>query len=260
MLTLSLHNHQNPFFLSPSLAYTLCTLILTLLATTLIIIRFRHNAPSIPLLVVADYDYTDTDDNDDDGISSDFEHDDQEQEEEQEEEENKKGEYFRVRGSENDAGGLLRRRSIGDFLSLSEIANNKSVVKLWDTIGFGLGFGFDHSSDGSIVSVYDGDYGHHHDPAVVVSTGESASGNLAVNVWDSRLRRRIPAVMAEWGPSLGKTVGVESDGVHKVYVKKDDGRYGFTVGDMRNARSPLLQNVTESHLDLWWPNSFLMKI
>ena len=64
-------------------------------------------------------------------------------------------------------------------------------------------------------------------------------------------------MMAEWGPSLGKTVGVESSEVHKVFVK-DDGRYGFTVGDMRNARSPL-QYVTDSHLDLWWPNSLVMK-
>ncbi|TKY50843.1 hypothetical protein E2542_SST22349 [Spatholobus suberectus] len=229
MLTLSVVQKQNPIFLSqlqpPSLAYTLCkwgALILPLLATVLIV-RFRHNTPSIPLLV-ADYDYSDTDD--DDGMSSspstsEFEEDDEE--------------------------------------DPTDIANSKSVVKLWDTIGFA----FDHScssSDGSVVSVY-GDNDEHRlcpTPAVVVSAGENASGNLAMRVWDTRLRRRIPAVTAEWGPSLGKTVGVESGGVHKVYVK-DDGRYGLTVGDMRNARSPL-ENVTESHLDLRWPNSFIVKI
>ncbi|KAG4984550.1 hypothetical protein AAZX31_10G259600 [Glycine max] len=224
---------------------------LTLLLTAFIF-RLRQNAPPFPL-IIATYDYSDTDD--DDGISSTSEFEDDDDEEE-ENEEDRRDEYFRVRGSTNDE----RRRSIADFLSLSEIANTKSVVKLWDTIGFGLGFGFEHvddrSSDGSrIVSVYDGEL---PDPAVVVSAGENASGNLAVTIWDTRLRRRIPAMMAEWGPSLGKTVGVvESSQVHKLYVK-DDGRYGFTVGDMRNARSPL-QYVTDSHLDLWWPNSLVMK-
>ncbi|RDX64318.1 hypothetical protein CR513_57140, partial [Mucuna pruriens] len=251
MLTLFVQR-QNPFFLSQlqpcSLAYTLCkwgAFILTLLATVLII-RFRQNAPSIPL-IISDYDYSDIDDDDEISSTSEFEDDDEE-----EKEEDRTGEYFRVSSS-----------SIGDFLSLSEIANSKSVVKLWDTIGFGLGFGFDHSSsssDGSVVSIYGGneDHGLCPTPAVVVSAGENASGNLAVSVWDARLHRRVPAVVAEWGPSPGKTVGVESGGIHKVYVR-DDGRYGWMVGDMRNTRSPL-ENVTESHLDLWWPNSFVMKI
>lgn len=138
MLTLSLQK-QNPIFLifsqlqSPSsLAYNLCkwsALILSLLATVLII-RFRHNTPSIPL-IMADYDYSDSDDDDDDAeISSEFE-----EEEDDDEEEERTHEYFRTRGSSssNDDGAFIRC-SIGDFLSLSEIANTKSVVKLWDSI------------------------------------------------------------------------------------------------------------------------------
>ncbi|XP_027364791.1 uncharacterized protein LOC113871900 [Abrus precatorius] len=278
----SLHHYllnQNPLFLSQlqssSLAYTLCkwgALTLALLASILFV-RFRPNTTAIPLLI-ADCDYSDTDD-DDDGISSSpsmssLSSEIEDNEEKKEKEEDRRGEYFRLKGSSNDDGGFLRRRSIGEFLSLSEIANSKNVVKLWDTIGFGLGFGFDYSdssSDESVVSIYGVNEEHGLQPvptrkpptpAVVVSAGENASGNLALRVWDTRLRRRIPAVIAEWGPSVGKIVGVESGGVQKVYVR-DDGRYGLTVGDMRNVRSPL-EDVTESHIDLWWPNSFMLKI
>ncbi|KAK7390872.1 hypothetical protein VNO78_19029 [Psophocarpus tetragonolobus] len=251
-----------PFFLSqtPSLANTLCkwgALILPLLATFLII-RFRQNTPSIPLLV-ADYDYSDTDDDDDDDDKEEISSTSEFEEEEEEEDDDRSNEYFRVTGSSNEDGLFLRRRSVGDFLSLPEMANSESVVKLWDTIGFGLGLGLDYSSsDGSVVSVYHGERELRPDPPVLVSAGENASGNLAVRIWDARLRRRILVVIAEWGPTLGKTVGVESCGVHKVYVN-DDGRYGFTVGDIRNATSPL-QSITDSHLHLWWPNSFLIKI
>lgn len=255
---------QNLTFLSQaqpaSIALSLCkwgALFLALLATfrTVLVIRFRQNASSlasIPLLI----DDDDFSDDDDDGScstsssSSEFEYDD----EDEEEEENRTGDYFRVRGSDNGDGGFLRCRSIGDIFSLSEIANSKSVVKLWDTIGHGLGFGFDHScsSEGGVVSVYGEEQSA--SPAVVVSAGESASGNLALRIWDTRLRRRIPAVIAEWGP----TVGTESGGALKDCVR-DDGRYGLTVGDVRNVRSPLTDE-TESHLDLWWPNSVGLKI
>ncbi|CAJ1977518.1 unnamed protein product [Sphenostylis stenocarpa] len=266
MLALTQH-HQNLNFLShlqpPSLAYTFCNwapLILTLLAT-LLILRSRHNANSISVIIAADYDHTDTEDDfDDDAVSSVSEFEDDEEEKEEE----RTNEYFRVRGSTNDDCLLIRRRSISDFLSLSEIANSKSVVKLWDSIGFGLGFSLDHfdnscsSSNGSVVSLYGGEHGLRPNQAVVVSAGENEAGNLAVRVSDARLRRRIPAVMAEWGSSLGKTVGVESGELHKVYVKHD-GRYGLTVGDIRNPKLPL-EHVTDSHLNLWWPNSLIMKI
>ncbi|XP_061339470.1 uncharacterized protein LOC133286129 [Gastrolobium bilobum] len=271
---------QNSSFASQfqpaSIAYNLCkwgALILALLATfrTILIIIFRQHVPSIPLLIHhGDDDYSDTEEEDElsnSTLSSESEDDDDD------DEQDRTGEYFRVRGSGNGDGGFLRRRrSIGDIFSLSEIVNSKSVVKLWDTIGFG----FDHcaSSDGSVVSVYgvNEEQGLRpiptgkpptpavscSSPAVVVSAGENSSGNLALSIWDTRLRRRIPAMLAEWGPSLGKTVGVESGGVQLVYVR-DDSRHGLTVGDMRNVRSPL-ENVTESNLDQCWPNSFVLKI
>lgn len=194
-----------------SIALNLCkwgVLILALLATfrTFLITRFRQNAPSLPSipLLFEDEDYSDDEEDDETcsipSTSSDFEDD-----EEEEEEENRTGEFFRVRGAGNGDGGFLRGRSIGDLFSLSEIANSKSVVKLWDTIGFGLGFGFDDtdsSDDGNVVSVYGSNEEQNTSPAVMVSSGENASGNLALRIWDSRLRRRIPAVIAEWGPNL----------------------------------------------------------
>ncbi|QCE08615.1 uncharacterized protein LOC114189542 [Vigna unguiculata] len=250
MLTLLSLYHQNLNFFShiqpPSLAYTFCKwgpLILTLLAT-LLILRFRQTTTSLPL-IIADYDYTDTEDDDhDDEASSISELEDDEEEEKQEERTNA---CFRMRGSTNDDAQFLRRPSFGDLFSLSEIANTKSVVKLWDSIGFGLGFDRScPSSNESVVSVYRGEHGLCPNQAVLVSAGENAEGNLAVRVWDARLRRRIPAVMAEWGPSLGEAVGVESCEVHKVFVR-DDGGYGVTVGDIRKAKSPL-----EKVRDLHW--------
>ncbi|XP_068490751.1 uncharacterized protein [Phaseolus vulgaris] len=249
MLTLNFLSHLQ----SPSLAYTFfckwSPFILTLLAT-LLILRFRYTTTSIPL-IIADYDYTDTEDDDHDDASSSVS---ELEDHEEEKEEERANDCFRMRGSSNDDAPFLRRPSFGDFLSLSEIANTKSVVKLWDSIGFGLGFGFDHfdrsfsSSNESVVSIYGGETGLRPNQTMLVSAGENAAGKLEVRVWDARLRRRIPAVMAEWGPSLGKAVGVELCEVHKVFVK-DDGRYGVTVGDIRKAKSPL-ENVTDSHLDL----------
>lgn len=249
-----LQNQSHPQ--SSSVALNLCkwgALFLALLATvrTILIIKFRQNPPSIsPLTVVDESDYSD-----DDSCSSSSSEFEQEDDEEEVEEENEKrtGDFFRIRGSGNGESGFLRSCcSITDIFSLSEIANSESVVKLRDTIGFGLGFGFDDydsSSVGSIVSVYGANKEQRNSPAMVVSAGENASGNVALRIWDTRLRRRIPAVIAEWGTAgIGKTVGIQTAG-QNVYIR-DNGRYELTVGDMWNVRSPL-QNVTESQLDLW---------
>lgn len=126
------------------------------------------------------------------------------------------------------------------------------MVKLWDSIGFGLGLDFDldehefSSSDLAADTVVRSGL----TPAVVVSAGEGASGNLAVAVWDTRLRRLSPAVIAEWEGNEGRVVGVGAGGVEKVYVK-DDVRYGVRVGDMRKVTAPL-GNVTERDLGAWW--------
>jgi hypothetical protein len=248
-----------------SVSLNLCTwgaLFLAILATfhSILIIKFRKNTPSSISSLIAEDDF-DFDDEDDDetcslsSTSSEFEED---NEEEEEQDKNRAGEYFRVRGDGNGDGGFLRscRQSIGDIFSLSEIANSKNVVKLWDTIGLGLGFGFEDSDsydDGRIVSIYGDD-----EKQSVSQAGENASENLALGIWDTRLRRRIPAVTAGWVPAIGNAVGIESGGVQRVYVR-DDGRYELTVGDMRNVLSPL-GDLTESQLDLWWPNSCMLKI
>ncbi|KAL5070560.1 hypothetical protein RYX36_021447 [Vicia faba] len=168
---------------------------------------------------------------------------DSEDDEEEIEEENRTGEYFRFRGDDGEVGFLSSCRSIGDMFSLSEITNSKSVVKLWDTIGLGLGLDdSDSSYYGSIVEAY----------------GTDEKLRAPSEVWDTRVRRRIPTMIADWAPGIGKTVENVSGGVQKVYVR-DDGRYELTVGDMRKMMSPL-ENVTESQLDLWWPNSYMLKI
>lgn len=268
----SLHNPSLPSQITSSLtvsvAYNFCkwgAVILALVATfgsiinrvTIFIIRFRNKAtsslPSIPFLDGDDDDDDDDDDctssdDDDDYTSSEFrdeEHDDPSSSSKF----HRVHEYFRFNGSDDDeflCGTHKRRRSFGDIFSLSEIANGKSVVKLWDSIGFGLALDFDDYEEtvDPVPAV------SNPSPAVVVSAGEGSCGNLAVKIWDTRLRRRKPSVVAEWGASVGKAVRVESGGVQKVYVR-DDGRYGVTVGDMRNVRTPL-GNVTESDADIWW--------
>ncbi|OIW02348.1 hypothetical protein TanjilG_11242 [Lupinus angustifolius] len=268
----SLHNPSQIISpLSNSIAYNLCkwgAVILALVATfgtfinkvTIFIIRFRNKAatslPSIPYL--DDYEDSDDDDDydfsndDDDATSSEFEED--EENDESSASASSPGFYFTVSGSDddefqNESGTHKRRRNIGDIFSFSEIANSKSVVKLWDSIGFGLGLDFDDYEE-PVTQRCKSPAILTSSPSVVLSAGEGACGNLAVEVWDTRLRCRKPSVVAEWGTNIGKTVRVESGGVQKVYVR-DNGRYSVMVGDMRNVRTPL-GNVTESDADIWW--------
>ena len=274
----SMNSLHNPSFFagiqSVSIAYNFCkwgAVIIALVATfgsiisrvKILIIRLRrgtHN--SLPSLSISDDDYSSGSDDDEPyspslSLSSDF----------QEEEEDRPtssssfftwrrtDEDFTVRGcddnseSKNGNVKLQRCRSIGDIFSFSEIANSKSVVKLWDSIGFGLELDFE-DCDFFSGTVYPVPAVSTSSPAVVVSAGENDSGNLGLQVWDTRLRQGIPAMIAEWEPQLGKIVGVGSGGTEKVYVR-DDAGYGVTVGDMRNVRSPL-KNVTESDVDTWW--------
>ncbi|KAL9325009.1 hypothetical protein ACSQ67_005654 [Phaseolus vulgaris] len=279
-LQVGLNSLQNPSFpsqittslASVSIAYNFCkwgAVILALVATfgsiinrvTIFILRFRTKAPSLPSNDEYDDVYSSTDDDDDYENDDDLTYLSSDLEDEPSASSSfiRLEDYFRLRGApdndhnQNDDfqtqnGTHKRCRSIGDIFSLSELANSKSVVKLWDSIGFGLGLDFDDYEDG-VVSTYD-PANSTASPAVLVSAGEGACGNLAVEVWDTRLRRRKPSVVAEWGPSMGKTLRVESGGVQKVYVR-DDGRHGVTVGDMRNVSTPL-GNVTESDADTWW--------
>ncbi|XP_054810293.1 uncharacterized protein LOC129311845 [Prosopis cineraria] len=236
-----------------------------------LIITFRRHSPplpSIPLLNGDDYSSSDYEEEEEEiSSSSEFEEEDDEEDEKTMSSSLSSfhwrvvDEDCRIRGSghqiddrlQSGSVKLRRRRSIRDIFSLSEIVNSKSVVKLWDNIGFGLGLDFD---DGEI---YAGSLtrppaaaaaaASSSPPAVVLSADKNASGKTAVKIWDSRLRRRLPAVIAEWGPNLGKIVGVGFGEVEKFYVR-DDVHDDVTVGDLRNVRSPL-QRVTESDTDTW---------
>ncbi|KAJ6322042.1 hypothetical protein OIU77_012009 [Salix suchowensis] len=160
-----------------------------------------------------------------------------------------------------------RNSSIGDFFSLTEFTNGKSVVKLWDNLGLGLGLNLDNScgSRNAAFSFYDINkeqkicsiFGSKCDnfaavstsPSVVVSAETNLSGHSSLSLWDTRIGFRVPEVSAELRHMLGKIAGV-SGGVEKVYVR-DDVTGELTVGDMRKASSPLV-NVTESDMDTWW--------
>ncbi|KAE8701478.1 hypothetical protein F3Y22_tig00110547pilonHSYRG00019 [Hibiscus syriacus] len=83
-------------------------------------------------------------------------------------------------------------------------------------------------------------------PAVVFSAGVSLSSRrVAVGAWDTRLCRRVPAIVAEWRPkqSPEKITAVNmDDGVEKVYTRGDvTGK--LTVSDMRMVISSL-RNLT----------------
>lgn len=263
---------------SVSIAYNFCkwgAVILALVATfgsiisrvKILIVRFRRNGPSLPsiplLSQLDDDDYSSSDDDDDEGTSSTPSSLSSEFEEEEDETTPSSSKFnwrtgdedFRVRDSghhvddqlQNGNMRLRRRRSIGDILSLSEIANSKNVVKLWDSIGFGLNLDFDDYdlSAGRLVPATTSS-----SPAVFVSSEKNSSGKTALKIWDTRLRRGIPAVIAEWGPSIGKIVGVRFGEVEKFYLR-DDARHDVTIGDFRKVSSPL-ENVTVYDVDTFW--------
>ncbi|XP_050220878.1 uncharacterized protein LOC126671189 [Mercurialis annua] len=185
-------------------------------------------------------------------------------------------EDFRVKGvgyyDNNDQGqnrNLRRRRnsSFEDILaSWSEFKNGKNVVKLWDNLGFGFGLNLECNAR-NCVSLYDMNkemslfsiFGEKSDiPAVSTSSSSpavivSAESNV-LKVWDTRIGSRLPEILAEWKPILGKFVGMtggsSGGAVEKVYVRDDlTGR--LTVGDMRKVKSPL-ENATEADVDTWW--------
>ncbi|PON78629.1 Transmembrane protein [Parasponia andersonii] len=185
-------------------------------------------------------------------------------------------EDFRVRSSGRyaDQGhnrnlGLRRRRSLVDQrFSWSDFSSGKSVVKLWDSLGLGLGLDGGPAQD--VVSVYDVDreqklssiFGGKlptsaasaaatSSRGLILSAEASESGRLPLVVWDTRAACRIPAILAEWGPHLGKIVGVASNGDEKVYIR-DDVTGGLTIGDLRNVSSPLKKLTEADTNETWW--------
>ncbi|XP_030929986.1 uncharacterized protein LOC115955766 [Quercus lobata] len=231
----------------------------------ILIVKFQRasSAASEPLLKLVDDDddiYSSDDDDDDDdtsSVSSSIE----------EEEEKPMDEDFRVAGSGRGyfgrSQGQRRNSKLWQRFSWTDLASG-SVVKLWDHLGLGLDF--DGKVDGDLISVYDMNREQRvtslfggksgvmavsplNSGSVVTAAEKGVSGNVSLKVWDTRVRCRIPEILAEWGPQLGKKiVAVGYGGVGKVHVRDDDSE---VVGDIRNVTSPLV-DLTVSDVDTWW--------
>ncbi|KAE8713516.1 Detected protein of unknown function [Hibiscus syriacus] len=234
------------------------TLILALIASLftiinklkILIISPHHSLPSETLLYDTDFDF----DSDSDIDSS---SDDESEYDEPSTSHNRRRveEYFRVRDS---GSGHF----VCDEWEDSYFTGGKSVVKLWENLVLELGFDVDESDDvnkgTNIASILSGERGFQaisapfSSPAVVIFAGVALSSRrVAVGAWDTRLCRRVPAIVAEWRPkqSHEKIAAVDvDDGVEKVYTRGDvTGK--LTVGDMRTVISSL-RNLTEYEDDI----------
>ncbi|KAH1063870.1 hypothetical protein J1N35_028857 [Gossypium stocksii] len=225
--------------------------------------RRHHSLPSQPILYDTDFD-TDTDSSSDD-------------EPEYEEPSiasrtwRQVDEDFRVRESESGhlVGDEWRKSyfTIPNRGSSEELSGGKSVVKLWDNLKFGFGVEskdalnvYDANKGTNAASIFGGKDGFEaisaplSSPAVIISAGvDSLSGRAAVGAWDTRLRCREPAIVAEWRPqqSVEKIVAINSDGVEKLYIRGDVTGKLATGGDLRKVMSPL-RNLTKCECDIRW--------
>ncbi|EPS66565.1 hypothetical protein M569_08212 [Genlisea aurea] len=117
----------------------------------------------------------------------------------------------------------------------------KNVVNFWDSLGLSLDFDEDlfDFDDGSVVATWESSP---PEPSPLVLTAEGSvkrDGVIQLSGYDSRIRRRSPALYAEWSSSpTEKITAVTSDGVGKVYVR-DDINGVLTVGDVRKVGRPL---------------------
>ncbi|CAA3021928.1 Hypothetical predicted protein [Olea europaea subsp. europaea] len=165
------------------------------------------------------------------------------------------------------------RRSSGDErFAWSEFTCGKHVVKLWDSLDFGLNLAEDNDNNNckSVVSLWDFDheekkgnsFGRRWNiPALAMESPEvvlTAEGNekrddVVLGGYDKRMPRGIPAIYAEWGPTnstAAAAAAVSTGGVEKVYVRNGV-TGGLTVGDIRKLKTPI-ENVTESGGETWW--------
>ncbi|KAE8692336.1 hypothetical protein F3Y22_tig00110840pilonHSYRG00102 [Hibiscus syriacus] len=141
-------------------------------------------------------------------------------------------------------------------------SSGKSVVKLWENLTLEFDFEVDESDDvnkgTNIASIFGGEHGFQAIsapfslPSVVISAGVSLSSRrVPVGAWDTRLCRRVPAIVAGWRPkqSQEKIAGVDvDDGVEKVYTRGDV-TGTLTVGDMRMVL-PSSRNLTTYEGDI----------
>lgn len=224
-------------------------LILAVSATFVCIIR-RGKIISIPLHAVkpSSQAFVQTDEvefSDDDDCSS-------VSSEEGEEDQQDVDEDFRVKGSsfylklqwQNSISKHMRRlRSGGERFGWSKLTSSKSVVKLWDSLGIGFDCFEEDDYNDSTPSV--------ESPKMVFTAKRNENGaGVVLGGYDIRLRRRAPAISAEWclpGEDVAGVMTVSTGGVEKVYVR-DDINGILTVGDVRNVTAP----VTECDGDRWW--------
>ncbi|KAF8033073.1 hypothetical protein BT93_D1844 [Corymbia citriodora subsp. variegata] len=176
--------------------------------------------------LVADFD--DSDD-DDDKCSSTSEEDDGRSDEDEllspSGDRSRGGFIFRVAGSGDPQ--LQRRRSFAD--NLSQFVLGKSVVKLWDRSDSSRFLRL-QDANGEFVGRFCQVLASPRSSVSVVSAGLNNLGKIALDVWDSRVGFRIPAIVAEWEPSAAGEV---------------------TVGDLRNVVSPV-DGSSEADGERWW--------
>ncbi|XP_051145856.1 uncharacterized protein LOC127261620 [Andrographis paniculata] len=182
---------------------------------------------------------------------------------------------FQVKGSRllfrsQGQNGHFRRRCRGGASPEFDVpgGKGKSVVKIWN--GLGLRFDFDEDLFGydskSVVSTWKSD----PDPpasgfsAVVLNSPAAAplespvvylaegngKGGVILGGYDTRMRRNIPAIYAEWNSPAAGVAAVSTGGIGRVYVRDDVGMT-VTVGDVRNVTRPL-ESVAESNGESWW--------
>lgn len=86
---------------------------------------------------------------------------------------------------------------------------------------------------------------------VILSAGVNRKGNVLLSGYDRRVGREIPVICAEWRwRQIGRVV-VFNYG-EKVYVMDDaTGGALMVVGDIRNAKTPLLEDRTGCDGDAW---------
>ena len=188
---------------------------------------------------------------------------------------------FGVRGSDyylNDlkmkpTQKLRHRRSFhnqggdGNHFSWADVSGGGSVVKLWDN----LRFEFDHHhSDTNEIRVYDvikeqqigsilageSQIASSLTSTLLLSAAANVSSTTSVNLWDTRVGSKIPALIAEWKPVAGKILGVKFAGVEKVYIREEDAGK-IRVGDVRNMKSPI-ENLTAADVKTWFDTDAVM--
>ncbi|OVA04980.1 hypothetical protein BVC80_1211g44 [Macleaya cordata] len=257
------HRLQNPTLISSILAgieeisqiysfWTLGALVLAFLATftrfNLVIFRFRkvrtvisQPSSSQPVQLSRQEDDDDDEEDDESSCSSSTY-----LSEDEEDEEYMGDEDFRVAGSGN------YEEDQGHYFNWSDFATGRNVVKSWRPDGLGLSLGLGNST-GSLVSMWDNSntspssfFGQIpamtsmlSSPAVIMSAGLENSRNVALRVWDTRVGRHIPEILAEWQPCWKKVAaGIDSGA-------GPNNKYSVDVRDIRNVKSPV-EGLTES--------------